>query len=47
MKILNKKQGTTWEITDEAHIKRLLADPNYEEAKPEKKSKEPDKTASG
>ena len=34
--IRNKKQGTTWEITDKAQIKRLLDDPkNYEEVKTE------------
>lgn len=41
MQIRNKKQGTTWEITDKAQIKRLLDDPkSYEEVKPETKKPE-------
>lgn len=35
MQIKNKKQGTVWDITDEAVAKRLLAKPlEYEEVKP-------------
>ena len=46
--VRNKKQNTIWEITNKAHLKRLLADKeNYEQIKEEsssnKKSKELDK----
>ncbi len=46
MWIKNKRQGTTWEITDEAHAKRLLKKKDeYEEAKgPQSKPKEPEKS---
>lgn len=40
MLIRNKRTGVVWDITDEAHLKRLLDDPkHYEEVKPEKKAK--------
>jgi hypothetical protein len=56
MWLKNKTQGTVWDITDPATLKRKLADPNYEEvpayeeAKPKQKKgkdKEPDKEPSG
>lgn len=35
MLIKNKKQGTVWDIQDEMHIKRLLANPKeYEIVNP-------------
>ena len=38
--VRNKKQNTIWDITDPAHLKRLLADKNYEEVKPDTKKPE-------
>jgi hypothetical protein len=43
MLIRNKKQGSEWDITDPAHIKRLLAKPaEYEEVKPVVEHAKPD-----
>jgi hypothetical protein len=35
----NKETGLIWEVTHEAHIKRCMKDPNYEEAVEPKKDK--------
>jgi hypothetical protein len=39
--IKNKKQGTIWNITDEAHIKRLLDDPKHYEVVNQVKANDP------